>query len=95
MNITLKPDVKPLKQRPYHLNPKYKEKVQKEIDNMLEAGIIEPAEEYDWVSPMVVQEKKKKGEIRICIDLIKLNDACLHDLFPTPFIDEVLENNGG
>jgi hypothetical protein len=25
----------------------------------------------------------------------KLNDACLHDPFPTPFIDEVLENVGG
>ena len=29
------------------------------------------------------------------MDLRKLNDACLHDLFPTPFIDEVLENVGG
>ena len=25
----------------------------------------------------------------------KLNDACLHDPFPTPFTDEVLENVGG
>lgn len=27
MKITLKPYMKPIKQRPYHLNPKYKEKV--------------------------------------------------------------------
>jgi hypothetical protein len=27
--------------------------------------------------------------------LRKLNDACLHDPFPTPFMDEVLENVGG
>jgi hypothetical protein len=26
---------------------------------------------------------------------MKLNDACLHDLFPTPFTDEVLESIGG
>jgi len=44
---------------------------------------------------MVVQEKKNKGEIRIFIDLRKLNDACVHDPFPTPFTDEVLENVGG
>jgi len=62
---------------------------------MLDARIIEPVEESDWVSPMVVQEKKQKGKIRICIDLRKLNDACVHDLFPTPFTDEVLENVGG
>eukprot|EP00253_Pinus_taeda_P004232 PITA_04232 len=61
---------------------------------MLEASIIEPVEEFDWVSPMVVQEKNQQHEIRICIDLRKLNDACVHDLFPTPFMDEVLENIG-
>jgi hypothetical protein len=38
---------------------------------------------------MVVQEKKQGG-IRICVDLIKLNDACLHDPFLTPFTYEVL-----
>jgi len=31
----------------------------------------------------------------IYMDLRKLNDACLHDPFPTPFTDEVLENVGG
>ena len=60
-----------------------------ELDKMLAAGIIEPVEESEWVNPMVVQEKKTKGEIRICVDLRKLNDACLHDPFPTPFTDEV------
>lgn len=43
---------------------------------------------------MVVQEKKQKDEIRIYIDLRKLNDACIHDPFPTPFTDEVLDNFG-
>jgi hypothetical protein len=95
MKITLKPDAKPVKQRPYRLNLKYKEKVCLELDKMLVAGIIEPVEESDWVSPMVVQEKKQKDEIRICVDLRKLNDACVHDPFPTPFTDEVLDNVGG
>eukprot|EP00253_Pinus_taeda_P032807 PITA_32807 len=44
---------------------------------------------------MVVQEKKQKGEIHICVDLRKLNDACVNDPFLTPFADEVLENVGG
>ena len=62
---------------------------------MLAARIIEPVEESKWVSPMVVQENKTKGEIKICVDLRKLNDASLHDPFSTPFTDEVLENVGG
>ena len=61
---------------------------------MLDARIIEPFEELEWIIPMVVQDKKP-GEFYICVDLIKLNDAFLHDMFPTPFIDEVLESVGG
>jgi hypothetical protein len=61
---------------------------------MLEVGILEPMEESKWISLIVFQEKKQ-GSIRICVEFRKLNDACLHDPFPTPFIDEVLENVGG
>ena len=43
----------------------------------------------------MVQDKKTLGEVRICVDLRKHNDACLHDPFSTLFIDEVLENIGG
>ena len=43
---------------------------------------------------MVIQNKKT-SEVRICVDLRKLNDACMHDPFLTPFTDEVLEGVGG
>jgi hypothetical protein len=94
MKIPLKPYARPVKQRPYILNPKYKEKMKIELDRMLEAGIIEHVEDSEWISPMVVQDKNTE-EIRIYVDLRKLNDACLHDPFPTPFTDEVLDNVGG
>ena len=55
MKIPLKLDAKPIKQRLYRLNPKYKEKVRMELDKMLAAEIIKPVEESEWVSPMVVQ----------------------------------------
>ena len=60
MKITLKPDVKLVKQWPYRLNPKYKAKVHEELDKMLVTRIIEPVEESDWVSPMAVQEKNRR-----------------------------------
>jgi len=44
---------------------------------------------------MVVQEKKAKWEIKNCVNLSKLIDACLHEPFPTPFTDEALDNVGG
>jgi hypothetical protein len=61
---------------------------------MIEAGIIDLVTKYEWISLMVVQDKKTRG-IRICLDLRKLNDAFLHDPFLIPFIDEVLEKLGG
>jgi hypothetical protein len=68
--------------------------VEAKIDRMLEASIIELVEEYEWIIPMVFQ-KKKQGRIRICVDMRKLNYSFLHDPFPTPFTNEVLENVGG
>ena len=62
---------------------------------MLDASIIESIEESEWISPIVVQDKKATGEVRICVDLRKLNDACLYDPFLTPFTDEILESVGG
>jgi hypothetical protein len=94
INISLNPYAKTVIWRPYWLNMKHKEKVKEEIDRMLEVGIIEPIVESNLISLMVVQDNKTWG-IRICVDLIKLNDACLHDPFSTPFTDEVLYNVGG
>ncbi len=58
MKITLKPDAKSVKQRPYCLNLECKEKVHLELDKILAADIIEPMKESNRVRPMVVQEKK-------------------------------------
>jgi hypothetical protein len=92
MNILLRDEARPIKQRPYRLNLIYKRKFKAEIDRMLEVGIIKLVEESEWV--ILVQEKKHGG-LKICVDLRKLNYAFLHDLFPTRFTYEVLENIGG
>ena len=57
---------------------------------MLDAAIIELVKESKWIIPMFVQDMKT-SEVYLCIDLWKLNDACMHDPFHTPFTDEVLE----
>ena len=61
---------------------------------MLESGIIELVKELECTTPMVNQDKKT-SEVQICVDLRKLNDAYLHDPFPTPFTNEGLESIGG
>jgi hypothetical protein len=54
MKIELKSGSKPIRHRSYRLNPRVKEKVKREIDKMLEARLIFPVEEADWVSPLVI-----------------------------------------
>ena len=64
------------------------------MDRMLDDGINDLVEEYEWISRMVVQEKKI-GEVGIYVNLRKLNDGCMHDPFSKPLTDEVLEEVGG
>ena len=54
MNIPLRLEERSIRQRPYRLNPIYKQKVRDEIERILEADIIEPVKESKWISPMVV-----------------------------------------
>jgi hypothetical protein len=54
MKISLKVDARPIKQRTYRLNPKYKKQVKIELYIILEEIIIDLVEESEWISPMVV-----------------------------------------
>lgn len=92
MKIMLKPYANPVKNRPYKLNPMFKEKVKKEIDKMLASGLIFLVDEVEWVSLIVIRNKKDATKIRVCVEYHSLKNACVHDLFPTPFSDEVLDN---
>ena len=68
IKIELKLGSKPVMHRPYRLNPRVKEKVKREIDKMLEARLIFPVEEAEWVSPIVILRKKGIEDIRLCVD---------------------------
>ena len=61
MKIMLKPDTKLVKQRPYRLNPKHKERARLELDKMLAASIIEPMEESDLGNCNGATRKEEKG----------------------------------
>lgn len=56
---------RPIRQNPYRIPYAYLTAVEKELDEMLREGIIEPSES-DWASPMVIL-KKKDDSLRICV----------------------------
>ena len=61
--INLEKDAKPVRDHQRRLNPKMKEVVRKEILKLLEAGIIYPVADSQWVIP--VHCVPKKGGITV------------------------------
>lgn len=59
---------------------------------MLATGVIFLVDDVEWVSLIVIQNKKDYQEIWVCVDYMSLNNAYIHDCFLTPFNDEVLNN---
>lgn len=71
---------------PFPLLPK----VEKELKRMEAMDIIEPVTEpSDWCAPMV-PVLKKTGDVRICVDLTKLNRAVKRERLFIPTLEDVL-----
>ena len=83
---------RPIRQKPYRIPPALKEEVTKELQELLEEGIVKESTS-EWSSPIVVVEKKD-GTNRICMDYRKLNAATKYDVHPIPRIDEMLDSIG-
>eukprot|EP00731_Ephydatia_muelleri_P009850 Em0005g436a len=86
-------DRKPVRLAPYRLPHAYRELVRKEINEMLEAGVIEPSNS-EWAAPIVLVDKKD-GTTQMCVDYRRLNAVSLSDAYPMPrgssvaYIDDV------
>ncbi len=86
-------DTFPIRQPPRRFPILQQPEVDREVQKMLEHGIIEPGQS-PWASPVVLV-KKKDGTVRFCVDYRKLNACTRFDAYPLPRIDETLESLGG
>ena len=82
----------PVRRPPYRLPHAYKELVKKELDEMLENGIIE-ATSSEWASP-IVMVRKKDASLRMCVDYRRLNAVTHVDAYPMPRIDDLIDGLG-
>ena len=88
--IPLKEGSKHYRKKLRNVNPKLAPLIKKELEKMLAAGIIRLVRHTTWVSNHVIV-RNKSGEIRICIDFIKLNLAFLKDNYPLPNMENLLQ----
>ena len=96
VKIRLKADTRPYhcpvaRRIPFPLH----QKVKAELNRMVESGIIEPVTEpTEWCSPMVAV-RKKNGDVRVCVDLKKLNLSVQRETFVLPTVDEIMAKLSG
>jgi hypothetical protein len=92
-HMKLNPAVSPVVHPPRRVPVAMKDRVNAELDRMVDIGVIKPVEEPTaWVSAMVAAKKKNGDEIRICIDPKDLNMALQRPHHPMRTIEEVTAN---
>jgi hypothetical protein len=62
------------------------------VEQLLDARFIRPCRYTEWVSNIILMERKNTDKIRVCIDFHNLNKATPKDEYPMA-IDEMLINN--
>ena len=82
----------PVYKRPYTMPYAVRKKVEQEVKNMLNAGIVEKSKSA-YGAPIVVVQKKDTS-MRLCIDYRGLNEITVFDPQPMPKLDDIFNKLG-
>ena len=94
-HLHVDPDVIPVAQKQRRVPFALEHKVKAKVTELLATDIIQEAEgPTPWVSPVVVAPKPN-GEIRLCVDMRRANEAIIRERHPLPTIDEVIHSVNG
>lgn len=88
-SIPLLPGAKLVNLRPYRYNPAQKNKIEKQVSEMLRQGVIQLSNS-PFASPVLLVQKKD-GTWRFCVDYRRLNASTVKNRYPLPIIDELLD----
>ena len=85
-------DHPPVAKKPYTLALKHYDWVKKEIDKLLEAGVIRESHS-SWSAPIVVVPKGDGGK-RLCVDYRALNKITRTYVWPMPRVEDIFAKLG-
>jgi hypothetical protein len=93
-HINLIPGAKPKHSRPYAIPRIHLAAFKKELDRLVEIGVLSPTGASEWGSPTFITPKKD-NTVRWVSDLCELNKVVLRKQYPLPIITEVLRKHHG
>jgi hypothetical protein len=93
--LSIKDGFGPFKQHARCYNTLMYDRIKEEIDRLLKANFIRPCKYAEWISSIVLVEKKGSRNIRVCIDFINLNRATPKDEYPMPIADMIINDASG
>ena len=74
----------------------YQEKVERELDRLVEEGTLEPVEHSEWAAPIVAVLKPDKQRVCICGDFKQtINKVAKLDRYPIPRVQDLFAKIGG
>ena len=86
-------DAPPVRKRPYKTPLHKRQEIERQIDIMLETGVIEPSRS-PWASP-ITMAPKKDHTWRFCADYRALNAVTRKDHYPLPLIQDIFDQLEG
>ena len=92
-SIPVEEGTRPIRQPPHRLGPEKEAEAERQVTELLEKGLVEPAGGA-WSSPVVLV-RKKDGKWRFCVDYRRLNAVTQQDAYPLPRIDDSLDALAG
>jgi len=91
--IPLLPSATPVNSKPYRYSPLHKDEIERQVKELLTAGLITHSTS-PFASPVLLVQKKD-GSWRFCVDYMKLNALIVKNRFPLPIIEEILDELAG
>ena len=92
--IKMYPNVRLICQHLCPVHPNKAVSIKVEVEELLRSGFIYLVPLTDWVSN-IVPVMKKQGTIKVCVSYRDVNIACRKDNYPTPFIQQIIDECAG
>lgn len=91
--IHIKPNTKPVFIKHRSVPLALREAVNKELDTLVESGVLEKVQHSQWATP-IVPVRKADGRVRVCGDYkLTVNPNIVRKHYPLPTIDEMFNTD--